>query len=77
MIRVLKISGYYFGKDKFNNDQYTVDGLVFDTPSNYVGNPSKRIWVKADKVVLSPESIGKTLFAEYNERGNIVKCEVK
>lgn len=77
MIRVLKISGYYFGKDKFGNDQYQVDGLLFDAGKNYVGNPSKRVWVKADKIQLDPSAIGKTLFAEYNERGNITKCEVK
>lgn len=77
MIRVLKISGFYFGKDKFGNDQYQIDGIQYEKSSNYHGNPTKRVWIRADRISLTDNSIGKDLFVEYNEHGNVQKTEVK
>lgn len=77
MIKVLKISGFYLGKDKFDNMTYQIDGIAYERRNNYHGNFTKRVWIRDNLVQLADSSIGKDLYCEYNERGWVTKVEVK
>ena len=78
MIKVLQITGFRKGKDKFENEQYVIDGLDMAVQQNYHGWPMKRTYVRCDRIKeLSDDDIQKALYVEYNERGTIIKTEVK
>lgn len=77
MVKVMKISGFYPTTDKFKNEQWTVDGLSYDRYKEYHGYPTKRVWIRRDVLAFTDADINKDLYVEYNEKGRIVKAEVK
>lgn len=77
MIKLLQITGFYLGKDKFGNETYTIDGVTYDAPKGYVGHPTKRVWIRANILKIESADIGKTLWVMYNEKGWTIKAEVK
>lgn len=77
MIKVLQITGFYPTTDKFGNNQWQIDGVAFERNKNYTGFPTKRMWIRRDVIAFTEADVKKTLWVEYNERGNVVKAEVK
>ena len=78
MLKVLQISGFYRGKDKFDNEQYTIHGLEYGKRQNFHGVPVKVCYVKCDKIKeLTDADLRKDLYVEYNDRGWVQSAEVK
>lgn len=78
MQKVMKISGFYACKDKFENLQWQVDGISFEKYSKeYHGFPTKRVWIKREVFAFTDGDINKTLYVEYNDKGRIIQVETK